>query len=107
MGGGVFAGQHRAACAWRLAWLPASRLCLQLPSLPTHPCHVPPAPRLFPLRRPCMQDRLSQRFPGVKFVVEAKADATYPIVSAGEVARWSWLAVASWVSTQIASLALA
>lgn len=31
----------------------------------------------------CLQERLSERFPGVQFTVEAKADATYPIVSAG------------------------
>ncbi|KAL4856715.1 Ribonuclease H2 subunit A [Chlorella vulgaris] len=31
------------------------------------------------------RDRLSERFPGVRFVVEAKADATYPIVSAASI----------------------
>ncbi|PSC74097.1 ribonuclease H2 subunit A [Micractinium conductrix] len=31
------------------------------------------------------KDRLSQRFPGVMFTVEAKADATYPIVSAASI----------------------
>lgn len=35
----------------------------------------------------CLQERLSQRFPGVQFTVEAKADATYPIVSAGKGGR--------------------
>ncbi|KAL4439043.1 hypothetical protein ABPG77_006980 [Micractinium sp. CCAP 211/92] len=31
------------------------------------------------------RERLSQRFPGVQFTVEAKADATYPIVSAASI----------------------
>lgn len=31
------------------------------------------------------KDRLSERFPGVRFVVETKADATYPIVSAASI----------------------
>ncbi|KAI7838350.1 hypothetical protein COHA_007918 [Chlorella ohadii] len=31
------------------------------------------------------KERLSQRFPGVQFTVEAKADATYPIVSAASI----------------------
>lgn len=31
------------------------------------------------------KERLSQRFPGVQFVVEAKADSTYPIVSAASI----------------------
>lgn len=31
------------------------------------------------------QAKLSERFPGIKFVVESKADATYPIVSAASI----------------------
>ncbi len=86
--GGLEKGSRQRGGAWKHAWVTWTDRNTPAASPLGHgsdrfEAHAAVVLTVVATATPLAQERLSQRFPGVQFTVEAKADATYPIVSAG------------------------